>query len=173
MSRYISLAAVGMVWGSFGMLTVASSIGLHINRTVSMPAGFWQSHAYRGVLRAGDAIAVCLPPTDLVRRYIGPGVCPNGLEPLLKTVGAVAGDVVTLDAAGVSVNGVALPNTAALPADSAGQPLRPFPAGTYVVQPGQVFLFSSHDPRVFDSRYLGPIPTSSVIATATPVLTFN
>jgi type IV secretory pathway protease TraF len=90
------------------------------------------------------------------------------LEPLLKTVGAVAGDTVVLDASGASV-----PNTAALSADAAGRALPAFPAGTYLVRRGQVFLFSSHDPWCFDSRYFGPVETSEVVATATPVLTFN
>ena len=90
-----------------------------------------------------------------------PGPCPNGLEPLLKTVGAVAGDVVTLP----------LPGYAPLAADAAGRPLTAYPAGTYRVQPGQVFLFSKHDLRSFDSRYFGPVETRSIIAAGKPVWT--
>lgn len=171
MTRRATLTAVGMAWGSLGLLTIASSIGLHVNHTVSMPIGVWRSHPYTRPLKAGDVVAVCLPQTDLIRRYIGPGSCANGLEPLLKTVGAVAGDTVALDASGASVNGLPIPNTAALPVDAAGRALPAFPAGAYVVNPGQIFLFSSHDPRSFDSRYFGPVDISAVITTATPVLT--
>jgi type IV secretory pathway protease TraF len=105
MTRRATLTAVGMAWGSLGLLTIASSIGLHVNHTVSMPIGVWRSHPYTRPLKAGDVVAVCLPQTDLIRRYIGPGSCANGLEPLLKIVGAVAGDTVVLDASGASVNG--------------------------------------------------------------------
>jgi conjugative transfer signal peptidase TraF len=173
MTRRATLTAVGMAWGGLGLLTIASSIGLHVNHTVSMPIGVWRSHPYTRPLKAGDVVAVCLPQTDLIRRYIGPGSCANGLEPLLKTVGAVACDTVVLDASGASVNGLPVPNTAALSADAAGRTLPAFPSGAYVVRSGQVFLFSSHDPWCFDSRYFGPVETSEVVATATPVLTFN
>jgi len=169
----MTLATVGMVWGSLGLLTFASLSGLRINATVSMPAGIWRSSQPAGLLRRGEAVAVCLPPSALVRRYVGPGSCANGLEPLVKTIGAIAGDTVALDASGARVNGLPIPHTAALAADEAGRALPAFPAGRYVVRPGQLFLFSSHDPRSFDSRYFGPVETSAVIATATPVLTFN
>jgi conjugative transfer signal peptidase TraF len=164
---------VGLAWGSLALLAFASSAGLHVNRTVSMPIGVWRSHPTIGPLTAGDVVAVCLPPTELIRRYVGPGSCATGTEPLLKTIGAVEGDTVVLDAFGASVNGVPIPNTAALSADTAGRLLPAFPAGTYRVRRGQVFLFSSHDPRCFDSRYFGPVETSQVVAIATPVLTFN
>lgn len=173
MSRRLSIAAVGLIWSGLATLTVAGAAGLHVNRTVSMPIGVWRSHAVTGQIRRGDVVAVCLVPDELIKRYVARGSCANGIEPVLKTVGAVAGDTVALDAAGATVNGLPVPNTAALPKDAAGRALTPFPAGTYVVQPGQIFLFSSHSAESFDSRYYGPIETSSVIATATPVLTFN
>lgn len=171
MTRRITLAAVGLAWGSLAALAAASAAGLHVNTTVSMPAGIWRQQPYRGGLVDGQAVVVCLPPSDLARRYIGPGTCPDGMEPLLKTVGAVAGDAVTLGSSGASVNGRHIPNTAPLHHDAAGRPLVAYPAGTYQVHDGEVFLLSSHDPRSFDSRYLGPIQTSLIMATAVPVLT--
>jgi conjugative transfer signal peptidase TraF len=173
MRRPITIATVGLVWVSLSALSVGQALGLRVNRTLSMPQGVWLEHRYSGALRAGDAVAVCLPPTEQTKRYIGPGSCANGLEPLLKTVGAITGDVVTLQPSGALVNGAALPNTATLARDEAGRPLTAYPAGTYQVPQGQIFLFSSHDPRVYDSRYFGPVKTTEVIATATPVLTFK
>ncbi len=166
-------AIVGLTWGVLGVLGVAAASGIHINTTSSMPQGLYLQRPYTGVVRPGDAVVVCLGATEQTRRYIGHGTCPNGLEPLLKTVGAVAGDVVTLLPSGVTVNGSAIPNTATMAADEAGRPLVPYPPGTYQVPPGWVFLFSSHDPRSYDSRYLGPIQTSAVIAMGKPVFTLQ
>jgi type IV secretory pathway protease TraF len=91
-----------------------------------MPIGIWRSHPV-AELRRGDAVAVCLPSAGQIKRYVGPGACANGTEPVLKTVAAVVGDTVALDALGASVNGQPIPNTAALPADAAGRALIPFP----------------------------------------------
>ena len=63
----------------------------------------------------------------------------------------------------VTVNGVALPNTAAMPA------LPGWPAGRYIVQPGEVWLFSSYSAGSFDSRYFGPVVLASVRGIARPV----
>jgi conjugative transfer signal peptidase TraF len=171
MKRRVTLAAVGLAWGTLAALAAASATGLHVNTTLSMPAGIWQKQPYTGSLHDSDAVVVCLQPSDLVRRYIGPGSCPDGLEPLLKTVGAVAGDIVTLGPGGASVNGKTIPNTAPMSRDAAGRPLPAYPAGTYRVREGEVFLLSSHDPRSFDSRYFGPISTNIIVANATPILT--
>jgi type IV secretory pathway protease TraF len=35
--------------------------------------------------------------------------------------------------------------------------------------PGQVWLLSGHDPRSFDSRYFGAIPTANVRGVARPL----
>ncbi len=163
MTRRMTLAVVGVAWGALAALGAAAASGLHLNSTSSMPQGMWLERPYTGAVRTGDAVVVCLPATEQTRRYIGPGTCPNGLEPLLKTVGAVPGDVVTLP----------LPGYAPLAADAAGRPLTAYPAGTYRVQPGQVFLFSEHDVRSYDSRYFGPVETRSIIAAGKPVWTLQ
>jgi len=70
--------------------------------------------------------------------------------------------VVDVSAAGIAVNGVRVPNTAPLAADSARRPLEHWPFGHYVVAPGTIWVASSYHPRSFDSRYFGPIPTTAV-----------
>jgi conjugative transfer signal peptidase TraF len=87
----------------------------------------------------------------------------------VKPVAATAGDLVAISAAGVTVNGQPVRGTAQLIQDSAGRPLRPFPAGAYQVKPGDVWLLSGHDPRSFDSRYFGPVPAVNVQGVARPV----
>lgn len=151
---------------------VAVAAGLRVNTTESMPVGLYQQHGFTALNR-GDSAVTCVPKTELNMRYIGPGSCSNGMEPLLKTVGAVFGDTVKVGAWGISVNGIQLPNTAALPTDRAGRQLPAMPYGTYPVHQGEVYLISSHSPDCFDSRYFGPVATSEVIAIATPVWVFD
>jgi type IV secretory pathway protease TraF len=67
------------------------------------------------------------------------------------------------------VNGEPVADTAQLDEDSDGRPLRPIPAGVYSVPAGAVWLLSGHDPRSFDSRYFGAVPTANIQGIARPV----
>jgi len=129
-------------------------------------------------LRRGEFVTLCLPDTVPIREaaargYIPTGNCPDGHEPLVKPIAAVAGDLVTVTPQGIAVDGQPVENTAQLAQDSAGRPLRPIPAGAYPVMPGQVWLLSGHDPRSFDSRYFGPIPAVNVRGVARPLWVFG
>jgi conjugative transfer signal peptidase TraF len=152
----------------------ANVVGLRINSTPSMPRGLWQVVANDTPLRRGEIVTVCPPDTKLIRLgaargYILAGRCPGGYEPLVKPIAATTDDQVAVSAAGVTVNGLPVQGTAQLAHDSAGRPLPPFPAGTYRVPPGQVWLLSGHDARSFDSRYFGPVPDANVLGVARPV----
>ncbi len=125
-------------------------------------------------LRRGEIVVVCLPQTAVTREaasrlYIPAGTCSGGLAPLLKPAAAVSGDVVMVSAAGLAVNGRPVTNGAPLLRDSAGRALRPMQAGTYPVAPGTIWLLSGYEPRRFDSRYFGPVPTTAVQGVAHPV----
>jgi conjugative transfer signal peptidase TraF len=151
--------------------------GLWINTTDSMPMGLWRQTANQAP-RAGDVVLLCLPAnpaTELgqARGYIAPGPCPTGQEVLLKPIAAGAGDVVTVSPAAVTVNGHAIANSAQLPEDSRGRPLPAYPAGTYRVPAGEIWLVSPHNRRSFDSRYFGPVPASLVRSTVRPVWVFD
>jgi conjugative transfer signal peptidase TraF len=100
------------------------------------------------------------------RGYIASGVCPGGYEPLLKPVAAIAGDVVSVNAAGIAVNGNPVADTVALAQDSAGRALQALPLGLYRVSPGEVWVLSDHDPRSFDSRYFGAVPAAKIAGIA-------
>jgi conjugative transfer signal peptidase TraF len=91
------------------------------------------------------------------RGYRQAGNCPDGGSPLMKPVVARAGDSVQVSVRGISVNGKGIPNSAPLRRDTAGRPLTPWPFGTYVVEPGTVWVVSDYHPRSFDSRYFGPV----------------
>lgn len=165
--------AVGVWVGLAGLAGWEIKTHLRTNFTESMPQGFWLSLPPKNTWQRGDTVAVCLSPSWQTRRYIGPGNCDNGTEPLLKAVGAIAGDTVELSASGAAVNNVPLTNTAPLIIDSTGRPLLAWPFGRYVVADDEVFLFSSYNNRSFDSRYFGPVKITDLIARAVPLYTWN
>lgn len=153
-------------------ITAGYHAGLRLNFTDSAPHGLWfvKSSALDGVKR-GVLVEVCPPDLPVVRLmaergYLAIGDCQGaGVTTLLKPVSAVAGDTIQLDQGrGVIVNNVPLPNTAAMPA------IPGWPSGRYVVQPGEIWMFSSYSPGSFDSRYFGPVPLSLVKGLARPIV---
>jgi len=157
-----------------GALAAAKFAGLRVNDTASMPRGLWRAAAVIAAIQRGEIVIVCPPDTPSVREaaargYIPAGSCPGGLKPLVKPVAAAMGDTVKVAPEGIAVNGVSIENTAQLAQDSAGRPLQPVAAGSYRVEPGQVWLLSGHEARSFDSRYFGPVPVANVQAVAHPM----
>jgi conjugative transfer signal peptidase TraF len=134
-----------------------------------MPIGVWLERPSTGAYTVGTVVEVCPALTAWERVYLAPGDCSTGLEPMLKPIAAVAGDQVVVGPNGVAVNGAAIPNSAPLAHDPSGRLLHPYPAGTYDVAPGQVWLIV---PRAdsLDGRYLGPVPTADIRSLATPLL---
>ena len=121
-------------------------------------------------IKRGALVEVCPPASPVVsvmvqRGYLSPGDCAGlAVTALLKPVSAVSGDTIRLEhGQPATVNGVALPNTVAMPAIPA------WPDGTYTVKHGQAWLFSSYSAGSFDSRYFGPVELATVRGIATPV----
>ena len=159
------LAGIGLTAPSF----------LLYNPTNSMPVGMWFIHPVMRDLSHGDVVTVCLSDNvgELAKQrgYIGSGDCIGNRLALLKPVAAVPGDTVEVSIEGISVNGQPITYSAAMSADAAGRPLDPVSEGRYSVEPGTVWLVSSHDPRSFDSRYFGPVSLSSIRRVAYPLWT--
>jgi conjugative transfer signal peptidase TraF len=155
-------------------MVLAGAAGLRVNAKASMPRGLWRIAATEARVERGEIVSVC-PPDDAAireaarRGYLPAGPCPGGYEPLVKPVAAIAGDLVAINAGGVAVNGELVADTAPLEVDSAGRPLQPIPAGAYRVPAGAVWLLSGHDPRSFDSRYLGAVPAANIQGVARPI----
>ena len=167
-----AVACLGVI---IGALVAAHAAGLRVNSTASMPRGLWRV-VPAGQIARGDIVTACPPASAtlkqaIARGYLSAGSCPGGFEPLVKPALAVAGDVVCVTPLGLSVNDAPVPNSAQLAHDSAGRGLSPVAAGRYRVAAGQVWLLASYDPRSFDSRYLGPVPTSAVLGVAASVWT--
>ncbi len=165
----VSVAAViGAVMGGGQMM------GLRLNLTASAPLGVWWVRASipDEEMRRWQLVEVCPPAHPLILTLaasgrLAPGSCTETqTTSFLKPVAAVPGDRVTIEAGKPAiVNGMVLPNT------QASQVNLSWPSGTYIVGPGQVWLFSTYSERSLDSRYFGPIGQSSVRGTATPILT--
>ena len=161
---------------AFGWDTIAAS-GLRVNFTPSVPMGLYRltSIPTTGVSR-GMLVAACPPPdaAELGRRrgYVAVGPCPENVEPLLKTVVAVEGDVVAVSSRGVAVNNCFLPDSAPLSTDRMGRPLTPWSAIVYRLRRGQAWLYGDNV-RSWDSRYWGPVATPTLLSTALPLFVFR
>lgn len=166
------VGACGMI---FAATVVALAIGLRICTTPSLPVGVWR--AVDAPVVRGVVVLVCLPePTATLassRGYIGAGQCPDGRQPLGKSVLAIRGDTVSVSDAGLALNGRPLPRTTRLPRDSEGRALPRVAAGIYVVRAGDIWLVAPDHRRSFDSRYFGPVPTGNVRSTLRPVMVWE
>ncbi len=151
----------------------ASLLGYRVNSTPSLPEGIWKVDPISGPVQRGQIVSIspvhtAIFQTALSRNYLSWGLCSGGFSSLLKPVAAVPGDKVSVSAEGITVNGVAVPNSRATTKDSLGRPLTQVETGCYIVEPGTVWLISSHA-RSFDSRYFGPLPYANILGTAKPI----
>jgi conjugative transfer signal peptidase TraF len=156
---------VAIFGGSLLMLALIAKhgFGLVVNTTPSAsPVGIYRPVAAPPV--KGDLVQVCLPHAWAVfaqqRGYIGGGgSCPDQSMPLVKQIGAIAGEQVY----------VAPENTMLV--DSHGRPLPHFTFGRYTVPVGMVWLHGN-DPKSFDSRYYGIVPEENVLSVLKPLVTW-
>src|SRR5579875_1184909 len=144
------------------VLAIPAAAGLRLNDSPSLPLGIYVVTSDR----SADLVQFC-PPEPFaslaaLRGYREPGSCADGSAPLMKPIAARAGDKVEISGAGIAVNGRGISHSQALGVDTKGRVLQRWPFGTYVVQPGTVWVISSYNPRSFDSRYFGPIRVTSV-----------
>ena len=157
------------------LLTVILALGLHVNLSASAPLGLYRTVVGRPT--RGVWVVACVSPQSAAlartRGYLGPGPCAGGVQPVLKPVVAVAGDVVEIGPEAVTVNGQRLPSSSSAASDSLGRQLPHVAWGRYVVAADQIWLVSTRVPNSWDSRYLGPISTAQVWSVARPVWTVH
>ena len=106
------------------------------------------------------------------RSYINRGDCPGGYGLLLKRVFAQSGDTVSIDQAGIFVNGEHLPNSAQLIADAEGYSL-PQLRLQAVLEDSEYLLLSNVNPQSFDARYFGLIARDQIQQVVRPVFTWS
>lgn len=173
--RRIARLAVLAATPTLGFVAAAYAFGLRLNLSPSIAPGIYR--VTNEPIERGATVIACLP-TELsalarARDYISAGSCADGNAPIGKRVAAFPGDTVTLTPRGLSVNGLALPNTRPLARDQQGRPLAHLAYGQYLVNVGQIWLVSTHSSRSFDSRYFGPVPASSIVSRVRPMITLR
>lgn len=149
--------------------------GIYINTTSSLPVGL-----YRVVdepVTKGAYVAFCPPQSDVfdwaaARGYIHPGNCPGGYGQLLKRVHAVAGDTVSIDQSGITVNGELLPNSAPIHTDARGAALPQYRFNA-VLGESEFLLLSDLNPYSFDARYFGVINRTQMAHVVRPIFTLD
>src|SRR5262245_12295672 len=156
-------------------LAVILALGVHVNLSASAPRGLYRTVAGRPT--RGAWVVACVSPQSAAlaraRGYLGPGRCAGGTQPMLKPIVAIAGDVVEIGPEAVTVNGQRLPGSSTPASDSLGRALTHVAWRRYVVGADELWLVSTRVPNSWDSRYLGPIPTSQVWSVARPVWTVD
>ena len=169
----ISLLALSI---SLFVLSIGFQIsGIYINTTPSLPVGFYK--VVDEPIASGAYVAFC-PPQDEIfdmardRSYINQGNCPGGYGLLLKRVFAQSGDTVSIDQAGIFVNGEHLPNSAQLTTDAEGQPLPQYRLQT-VLNDAEYLLLSDVNPQSFDARYFGLIARDQIRKVVRPIFTWS
>lgn len=172
MKKRTSILILLVTAGFIAAPILAREAGLRINITESAPVGLWmvggESHVERGRL-----VSICPPAVPVVKamaaaRPLYRGDCKESwMIPLLKPIAAIPGDTVTIRRDGnAAVNGRGIPNTSA-------NAVLAWPAGTYAVAPGQVWVFSTYSADSFDSRYFGPVDTANILGTARPIMVYG
>lgn len=141
---------------------------LVVNTTGSEPRGiYWVSQATPRSIRRSTLVTITVPKAfrDLIatRQWIRPGV------PLLKNIGALAGDQICVSEGTLSINGrVVAP---VLSRDSLGRPL-PQLHGCQRLAPGYFLPLSTYIPNSFDGRYMGQQPLALIQGVAHSLWTF-
>jgi conjugative transfer signal peptidase TraF len=173
------LRSLFMLLGAWALIVLFlwTGFGVVFNYTHSAPFGLYreQFDSEAGIHDPATYVFFCpdrrWPSMRGEPNYRDPmRTCPDGLSPLIKPVVAWPGDLVSVSANGISVNGQMLKNSAPIERDSKGQQLHTFAAGEYRVGPKELWVVSSFSPRSFDSRYFGPIPLKSVHSWLRPLL---
>ncbi len=144
---------------------VVPKLPLRLNLSPSAPKALYLEHKITTVHR-GDLVAVCLPTEVALwasnRGYLPTGTCPDGIQPVAKTVVAIAGDLVHLYDDALTVNGQSIAGYERIATDSGGRPMLLQPIGPSTVPAGYVWLHSGRTPRSLDSRIYGVIPQSNL-----------
>ena len=163
------------ILGTVALSLSAHWAGVNGNLSESAPIGLWFESEITEPLHHGMMVGICPPSTiPMVQLFSGGGGLGYGrchetnTALLLKPLSALPGDVVRIRRGEpVLINHYPILNTEAAPS------LDAWPDGEYVVGPGEVWVFSSHSKRSFDSRYFGPVRIENIKSQATPIWTFQ
>ena len=158
-----------LVLSSAFVLTTCALAAVHVpkvllwNASASVPEGLYILSAGQH-LKRGDLVVISLPASAKelanARHYLPANV------PLIKPVTALPGQTVCRLGVTISVDKRVV--GAALIRDSLGRNL-PVWQGCQRLLANQVFLMNPAVKDSFDGRYFGPVPSTSILARATPL----
>lgn len=139
-----------------------------INTTPSEPMGIYRLAPLSGHLQTTNSLYLITPPASLStymdqRGWVGAG------RPLIKGIGAIAGDMVCVSQDGIYINGRFRGPVASV--DSQRRAL-PRLRGCFALHPGYFLPFSSYARKSFDGRYFGPLQTDTIRGRLVPIWTF-
>ncbi len=179
MKKMLNILAGFVLFVSVGIFLAAVVFrvaGIYYNNTPSFPVGFYK--IIDESVGQGAYVSFC-PPQDkafdmaMARHYISAGNCEGGYGKLLKRVFAQAGDTVSIDAAGIKVNGELLPNSAQVRADIDGLELPQYRMNQKVLDDSEFLLMSDINPNSFDARYFGLIAGIQIQHVVEPYFTWG
>jgi conjugative transfer signal peptidase TraF len=134
------------------------------NASGSVPIGLYSVRP-TGTLYITDLV-VAQPPEPIATFLADGRYLPRGV-PLIKRVLALPGQEVCRKGLHIIINGLELGTAAER--DRRGRP-PPVWQGCRVVLPDQIFLMNWDEPSSLDGRYFGPMPFSSIVGRAQPLL---
>ncbi|WP_290494570.1 S26 family signal peptidase [Hyphomonas sp. UBA4494] len=154
----LSALGAGILWAGF---VLKPAPRLLYNPSESAPIGWYKVEPLK-IAKRGDLVASRLPghaeSLAATRGYLPADI------PVIKTVWAVVGDRVCVDAGVLTVAGQ--PPLPLLGQDRSGRPLPVWTQGCTSLRLGEILLISNETPESFDSRYFGPVSLSHVIGRA-------
>ncbi|EAI7269740.1 signal peptidase I [Campylobacter lari] len=128
---------------------------IHFNTTFSMPLGIYKE-VENNIITKNDIVILKVPKKK---------------EILLKKVIATKGDFVEVNASGIFINKIFIPNSAIFKVDSNNNPLE-FNPIKYTLKDNEIFVKGEHI-KSYDSRYFGVVNIiNNKVKKVTPVLIF-
>jgi type IV secretory pathway protease TraF len=155
-----------------GLYAMPTLLGLCWQLTPSEPRGLYWLRPVPDTLTPGMLVTLRVPP-NVAELVFGNGWLPrpwHGAEVfLLKPIAALAGDTFCVEENGVRINGAWQgPVYREL-----GGVVLPALRGCWTLQPGQVFLLSTHIVNSFDGRYIGVVSRDALLQQAVPLYTWE
>lgn len=140
---------------------------IYLNLSNSEPLGIYRRIPFDGHLQTSELVFLVAP--EQARPYIyGRGWLPEGWL-LLKSVGALTGDKVTISNDSIKIKGVY--TGPVLDKDNEGKPL-PRLRGDIHIPAAHFLPIASRINNSFDGRYFGPVSYQLIQGKAIPVFTF-
>lgn len=161
---YITMSCAAVLL--LGVLSIVHFVPWLIwNASASVPIGLYAITPAKH-LAITELLAIDAP--DPIAAFLAArGYLPRGV-PLMKHVAALPGQRVCRVGRTIVIDDVIV--GAALSRDSRGRPL-PVWQGCHVIPAGEVFVMNTGVWDSLDSRYFGPLPTSSIVGRAIPLWT--